>query len=92
MARRQTCGAALEAARQRFCGGRWVSGCLHETLVGMSLQERPAPHPRSEEAEPGWRERTPPVGAIGYTVSYREQSPDIAEVSVVSVLEARGPE
>jgi hypothetical protein len=50
------------------------------------------PHPRAEEAEPGWRERTPPVGAIGYTGSYREQSPDIVEVSVVSVVEARGPE
>ena len=38
-----------------------------------------------------WRERTPPVGAIGYTGSYHELSPDVVEVSVVSVLEARGP-
>ena len=38
------------------------------------------------------RERTPPVGAIGYTGSYREPCADIADVSVVSVLEARGPE
>ena len=39
-----------------------------------------------------WRERTPPVGAIGYTGSYREPCADIVDVSVVSVLEARGPE
>ena len=38
------------------------------------------------------RHRTPPVGSIGYTGSYREPSPDIVEVSVVSMLEARGPE
>lgn len=50
------------------------------------------PHPRPEEVEPGWRARTPPVGAIGYTGSYREPSPDIVEVSVVAVVEARGPE
>jgi hypothetical protein len=35
---------------------------------------------------------TPPIGSIGYTGSYREPSPDIIEVSVVSVLEARGPD
>ena len=40
----------------------------------------------------GWRERTPPVGSIGYTGSYREPSADVVEVSVVSVLEARGPD
>ena len=40
----------------------------------------------------GWRERTPPVGSIGYTGSYREPHADIVEMSVVSVLEARGPE
>jgi hypothetical protein len=40
----------------------------------------------------GWRERTPPVGSIGYTGSYREPCADIVEVSVVSVLEARGPD
>jgi hypothetical protein len=39
----------------------------------------------------GWHERMPPVGAIGYTGSYVEVSPEIREVSVVSVLEARGP-
>jgi hypothetical protein len=43
--------------------------------------------------ESGWRQRTtPPVGSIGYTGSYREPSADIVEVSVVSVLEARGPD
>jgi hypothetical protein len=44
-----------------------------------------------EEAD--WQQRTtPPVGSIGYTGSYREPSADIVEVSVVSVLEARGPD
>ena len=38
------------------------------------------------------RERTPPVGAIGYTGSYREPCADVVDVSVVSVLEARGPD
>jgi hypothetical protein len=38
------------------------------------------------------RVRIPPMGSIGYTGSYREQSADIEHVSVVSVLEARGPE
>ncbi len=49
--------------------------------------------PGSNGDESGWRARTtPPVGSIGYTGSYREPSADIVEVSVVSVLEARGPE
>jgi hypothetical protein len=43
-------------------------------------------------APPDWRERTLRVGSIGYTGTYRESSADIPEVSVVSVLEARGPE
>jgi len=48
---------------------------------------------RSRGDEPGWRQRTtPPVGSIGYTGSYREPSADVVEVSVVSVLEARGPD
>ena len=38
------------------------------------------------------RERTPPIGSIGYTGSYREPSPDVVDVSVISVLEAQGPE
>jgi hypothetical protein len=46
----------------------------------------------AELLDPEGRERTPPVGAIGYTGTFRETSADIPEVSVVSVLEARGPE
>jgi hypothetical protein len=43
--------------------------------------------------ESGRQQRTtPPVGSIGYTGSYREPSADVVEVSVVSVLEARGPD
>jgi hypothetical protein len=48
--------------------------------------------PRAEAVESGWRQRTLPVGSIGYTGSYREPSAEIIEVSVTSVLEARGPE
>lgn len=44
-----------------------------------------------EDVEPRRQQRSPPVGPIGYTGSYREPSPDIVEVSVVSVLEAHGP-
>jgi len=57
-----------------------------------SAARRATGHPRPEEAESGWQERTPPIGTIGYTSSYRDQPPEIADVSVVSVLEARGPE
>ena len=54
---------------------------------------RTASRSREKEDESGWRARaTPPVGSIGYTGSYREPSADIVEVSVVSVLEARGPD
>jgi hypothetical protein len=47
---------------------------------------------RSEGDQSGWRERTTPIGSIGYTESYRERSGDVVDVSVVSVQEARGPE
>ena len=47
---------------------------------------------RSPGGGSGWRERTPPVGSIGYTGTYRGSSSDIVDVSVVSVLEARGPD
>jgi hypothetical protein len=47
---------------------------------------------RSERRESGRREGAAHIGSIGYTGSYREPSEDIVEVSVVSVLEARGPE
>ena len=43
------------------------------------------------DPDSGWQERMP-AGTIGYTGSYHEEAPEIAEVSVVSVLEARGPE
>ena len=49
-------------------------------------------HRSSNEPELDWRERTLRVGSIGYTGTYREPSVDIPEVSVVSVLETRGPE
>ena len=49
-------------------------------------------HRTLDDDRSGWRERTPPVGAIGYTGSYREPAPGVLVVSVVSVLEARGPE
>jgi hypothetical protein len=45
------------------------------------------------DAAGGWRARTTsPVGSIGYTGSYREPSGDVVEVSMVAVLEARGPD
>jgi hypothetical protein len=46
----------------------------------------------SGEPEPVRRVRIPSMGSIGYTGTYREPSVDIVDVSVVSVLEARGPE
>jgi len=51
-------------------------------------------HTGSESRDAGgWQQRTtPPVGSIGYTGSYREPSVDVVEVSMVSVLEARGPD
>lgn len=67
---------------------------LLESLNAAAEADRAAQrHPRSADDESGWRARgTPPVGAIGYTGSYREPSPDVVEVSVVAVLEARGPD
>jgi hypothetical protein len=47
---------------------------------------------RPDDDRSGWPERTPPMGSVGYTGSYREPSADIADVLVVSVLDARGPE
>ena len=44
------------------------------------------------DRESEWRERTFPIGSIGYTGSYREPSEHVAEVSVVDVVEARGPD
>jgi hypothetical protein len=55
------------------------------------LASRTATRARSEAVEPGWSQLAPPVGSLGYTGSYREPSADVIEVSVVSVLDARGP-
>jgi len=49
-------------------------------------------HRSSNEPESAWRERTLRFGSIGYTGTYRVRVDDIPQVSVVSVLEARGPE
>jgi hypothetical protein len=66
-------------------------GLLNAAAEAEPLARRTASRSRSEAVEPGWRQLTPPVGSIGYTGSYREPSADVIEVSVVSVLEARGP-
>jgi hypothetical protein len=47
---------------------------------------------RADGSEPRGREWTGPIGSIGYTVSYREPSRDIVDASMISVLEARGPD
>lgn len=53
---------------------------------------RAASSVRVREDEAGWRPRgSPPVGSIGYTGSYGEPAADVGDVSVVSVLLARGP-
>ncbi|PYN95110.1 MAG: hypothetical protein DMD91_26020 [Candidatus Rokuibacteriota bacterium] len=62
-------------------------------LKPEQVAQRPTTNSRSSGDESGWRARTtPPLGPIGYTGSYRERSENVVEVSVVSVLEARGPE
>ena len=66
---------------------------LHAAAEGEPLAQRTARRPRLAGDESGRRARgTPPVGSIGYTGSYRELSADVDDVSVVSVLEARGPD
>jgi hypothetical protein len=65
---------------------------LNAAAEAEQFAHQTASRSRSSADESGWHARTtPPVGAIGYTGSYHEPSADIAEVSVVSVLEARGP-
>jgi len=54
---------------------------------GTASSSRPKPDGSGRRAR-----ATPPAGSIGYTGTYREPSADIVEVSVVSVLEARGPD
>ena len=78
-------------------GVEFVTITFFESLNAASEAEqfaqRTASRSRSEGDESGWRARTtPPAGSIGYTGSYREPSADVVEVSVVSVLEARGPD
>lgn len=73
-------------------GGRLYVALLNAAADSEQFAERTASRSRPEREQGGWRERTPPMGSIGYTGSYREPSADIAVVSVVSVLEARGPE
>ena len=70
------------------------AGTAFASIVVMTQKS-----PRSKTSkQPSEEERQRPpvggegVGTIGYTSSYRKQPPEIAEVSVVSVLEARGPE
>jgi hypothetical protein len=64
-----------------------------ESRADETIAERFASSSRSKWEEAGWHARTtPPVGSIGYTGSYREPSANVVEVSVVSVLEARGPD
>ena len=65
---------------------------LNAAAEAEQFVQRTAGPFRAEEGQSGGRERTPPVGSVGYTGSYRERSGDIVDVSVVSVLEARGPE
>jgi hypothetical protein len=65
---------------------------LNAAAEAEQFAQRTAGPFRAGEAQSGRRERTPPVGSVGYTGSYRERGGDIVDVSVVSVLEARGPE
>ena len=46
---------------------------------------------RKHDPDSGPREEKP-AETIGYTTSYRQESPDIEAESVVKVQEARGPE
>jgi hypothetical protein len=66
---------------------------LNVAAEAKHVAQQTARRPRSQGDESGWRARgAPPIGSIGYTGSYRELSADIDDVSVVSVLEARGPD
>jgi hypothetical protein len=66
---------------------------LNAAAEGEQFARHTASSPRPKGATSGWRARTtPPVGAIGYTATYREPVAEVVEVSMVSVLEARGPD
>jgi hypothetical protein len=89
MARCQTCGMEVDDPSQRFCGGdRCANVFMKHSAPRLGGTATSPP----EGPELAGRGRFPPVGSIGYTGSYREHPVDIVEVSVVSVLEARGPE
>jgi hypothetical protein len=66
---------------------------LNAAAEGDQFAHHTAGPPRPQGAASGWRARTtPPVGSIGYTATYREPFAEVVEVSMVSVLEARGPD
>jgi hypothetical protein len=68
---------------------------LLELLNAAVEAEQSTPRAASDgrpERDQGGREQTPPMGAIGYTGTYREPSGAVVARSVVSELEARGPE
>lgn len=75
-------GLALEA----------LLGLLNAAARAEQFAERTSSGTRSEGDRSGWRERAPPVGSLGYTGTYYERSGEVIDVSVISVLEARGPE
>jgi hypothetical protein len=80
----------IDITRAISVQGRTEVARVRET----SLTDESNRHTGSESSDAGgWRQRTtPPVGSIGYTGSYCEPSVDVVEVSMVSVLEARGPD
>jgi hypothetical protein len=74
-------------------GDRVALARLLELLNAAAEGEQTTSHPPPKGATPGWHARTtPPVGAIGYTATFREPSAEVDDVSMVSVLEARGPD
>lgn len=87
---------AADTLRDVTVGGRVDAGPCRSASRGaattsVALGEDAALDRLASEAR--WRPRaTPPAGSIGYTGSYREPSADVVEVSVISVLEARGPD
>jgi hypothetical protein len=66
---------------------------LNAAAEGEQFGRHTASSPPPKGAGSGWRARTtPPIGAIGYTATYRDAVAEVVEVSMVSVLEARGPD
>lgn len=81
-----------EYARRSALAIELLLDLLNAAAEAEQFAQRTGSSSRSAGGESGWRERTPPIGSIGYTGSYRERSGEVVEVSVVSVLEARGPD